>query len=422
MTGFAIAEYLLMVLEVFLMCDVSARGLKPETVERKENIIYFCVSVGINVFFCCWGRSGVSIGEIFVLKSCVLALLLWMVRKVSVWRAFLVFGCFQVLEELLRIWILLLFCIGVENADTKMLSILALNISRVAVCILVLRIYEWQKKHEMEVNWMLVTLLFLIGSSAMFYFQNVLMGSSSKIVIKSSIWATFVFLGILGMVYLIYSDMKQKEEILKMRVDMAEHQYEELAMEYEKNRRLYHDMNNHNLVMWKLAEKGEYERLHEYLGKLQPQEKDRHRQWTQNLILDMILEYKLLAMEKKKILYEIKTDVIGEIALADKELCVLLGNLLDNAIEACEKLEEEKRQIKIEVRKHYSMFMLIVENSCEEHAQVRKGIFRTTKKDDRMHGYGIRNVRKTVKNRGGQFQYGSREENFYVKILIPLVI
>ena len=43
--------------------------------------------------------------------------------------------------------------------------------------------------------------------------------------------------------------MKQKEEILQMRVDMAEHQYEELAMEYEKNRRLYHDMNNHNLVM-----------------------------------------------------------------------------------------------------------------------------------------------------------------------------
>lgn len=46
--------------------------------------------------------------------------------------------------------------------------------------------------------------------------------------------------------------------------------------------------------------KGEYERLHKYIGKLRPLEKDRHRQWTQNLILDMILEYKLLAMEKRK--------------------------------------------------------------------------------------------------------------------------
>ena len=129
-----------------------------------------------------------------------------------------------------------------------MVSILALNISRIMVCILVLRICEWQKSHEIEVNWMLVSLLFLIGSSAVFYFQNVLLGSSSKIVFKSSIWAMVVFLGILCMIYLIYHDMKQKEEILQMRVDMAEHQYEELAMEYEKNRRLYHDMNNHNLV------------------------------------------------------------------------------------------------------------------------------------------------------------------------------
>lgn len=422
MTGFAIAKYLIVVLEVFLICDVSARGLKPEMVERKESLIYLCASVGMNVFFRCLGKAGVSATEIFIFKSGILALLLWAVRRVSIWRAFLVFGCFQILEELSRTWIVLLFCIGAEYADVGMVSILALNISRIMLCILVLRICEWQKSHEIEVNWMLVSLLFLIGSSAVFYFQNVLLGSSSKIVFKSSIWAMVVFLGILCMIYLIYHDMKQKEEILQMRVDMAEHQYEELAMEYEKNRRLYHDMNNHNLVMWKLAEKGEYERLHKYIGKLRPLEKDRHRQWTQNLILDMILEYKLLAMEKKKILYEIKTDMIGEIALADKELCILLGNLLDNAIEACEKLEEEKRMVKIEVRKHHSMFMLIVENSCEAHAQVRKGIFRTTKKDDRMHGYGIHNVRKTVKNHGGQFQYGSRGENFYVKILIPLVI
>ena len=322
MTGFAIAEYLIVVLEVFLICDVSARGLKPEMVERKESLIYLCASVGMNVFFRCLGKAGVSAAEIFIFKSGILALLLWAVRRVSVWRAFLVFGCFQVLEELSRTWIVLLFCIGAEYADVGMVSILALNISRIMVCILVLRICEWQKSHEIEVNWMLVSLLFLIGSSAVFYFQNVLLGSSSKIVFKSSIWAMVVFLGILCMIYLIYHDMKQKEEILQMRVDMAEHQYEELAMEYEKNRRLYHDMNNHNLVMWKLAEKGEYERLHKYIGKLRPLEKDRHRQWTQNLILDMILEYKLLAMEKKKILYEIKTDMIGEMQIKNCAFCL----------------------------------------------------------------------------------------------------
>ena len=107
MTGFAIAEYLIVVLEVFLICDVSARGLKPEMVERKESLIYLCASVGMNVFFRCLGKAGVSAAEIFIFKSGILALLLWAVRRVSVWRAFLVFGCFQVLEELSRTWIVL---------------------------------------------------------------------------------------------------------------------------------------------------------------------------------------------------------------------------------------------------------------------------------------------------------------------------
>lgn len=59
-------------------------------------------------------------------------------------------------------------------------------------------------------------------------------------------------------------------------------------------------MNNHNLVMWKLAEKESMSvsiNISENCGRWK---KDRHRQWTQNLILDMILEYKLLAMEKRK--------------------------------------------------------------------------------------------------------------------------
>lgn len=81
MTGFAIAEYLIVVLEVFLICDVSARGLKAEMVERKESLIYLCASVGMNVFFRCLGKAGVSAAEIFIFKSGILALLLWAVEE-----------------------------------------------------------------------------------------------------------------------------------------------------------------------------------------------------------------------------------------------------------------------------------------------------------------------------------------------------
>ena len=182
-------------------------------------------------------------------------------------------------------------------------------------------------------------------------------------------------------------------------------------------------MKNHLLALKKYDQERDWEGLHQYLNELSDDMLDDSYQiWTGNRMLDMILNQKTKDAKEKETDMQIETEVFATLPFSDREIISLFGNLLDNAIEACEKLEEEKRMVKIEVRKHHSMFMLIVENSCEAHAQVRKGIFRTTKKDDRMHGYGIHNVRKTVKNRGGQFQYGSRGENVYVKILIPLVI
>lgn len=136
----------------------------------------------------------------------------------------------------------------------------------------------------------------------------------------------------------------------------------------------------------------------------------------------MILEYKTLAMEKKQITYRVDSDIIGEISISDKELCSLFANLLDNAIEACEKLEQEERKVHIQIRKHNAMFMLVVENSCEKYALAKSGIFRTGKPDKAFHGYGLHSIRQTVRNQGGQFEYGQHENNFYVKILIALVI
>ena len=207
--------------------------------------------------------------------------------------------------------------------------------------------------------------------------------------------------------------------MLQMKVKAMEEQY----MEMLKSRKIVHDMKNHLLALKKYTQEQDWKGLEEYLNELSRDMLDYNYQiWTGNHMLDMILNQKEKEAEKQKTQMQISTEVFTTLPFSDREIISLFGNLLDNAIEACEKLEEEKRMVKIEVRKHHSMFMLIVETSCEAHAQVRKGIFRTTKKDDRMHGYGIHNVRKTVKNRGGQFQYGSRGENFYVKILIPLVI
>ena len=204
---------------------------------------------------------------------------------------------------------------------------------------------------------------------------------------------------------------------------LLERQFEEIDNTYREMRGWRHDYKNHMQVLKIYVENRQWENARDYIVQMNEDlESIDHVIKTGNIMADAIVNSKVSLAKKKDIKLDVTAKIPKEIPMTDVEFCVVFGNIMDNAIEACEKLEEEKRMVKIEVRKHHSMFMLIVENSCEAHAQVRKGIFRTTKKDDRMHGYGIHNVRKTVKNRGGQFQYGSRGENFYVKILIPLVI
>lgn len=422
MTALEILEYLIAFLEIFQICCITISGLKQEKISQREKTGCAILSgvTGMLLFFA-W-KQGANVYIVMLVRTCILSVVLSFCNRISFGKTLLVFGCFHVLEELMRTWFVILLCIGPEGAKIAPVGRIALDISRVLLFLFAWKLQIWQKDHKAEVNWMLVFLLFLIGTAAMFSFQGVLAGNQDTMIIRSSLCVTLVFCGIFGMIYLIYIDMKKREEILKLQVDMAERQYEELAMEYEKNRLLYHDMNHHNLVIWKLAEQGEYERLHEYLGKLWPQSRTGHRQWTQNPVMDMVLEHKILAMEKKEIKCQICSDIIGEISILDRELCSLFANLLDNAMEACEKLEKEERNISVEIRRHHAMLMLIVENSCRQDAPVKKGIFRTTKKNRVLHGYGLRSVRQTVKNYGGQFESGMHGNNFYVKILIALVI
>lgn len=422
MTEMEILGYLITFLETFQFCCVTIYGLRREDMTLKELIGYAGLSVILDILLFYGRQRELSVYLVLLIRTFILAFCVSLGSHTSFRKTLLVFGSFHVLEELICTWIVILLCIGCKSMEISFISRLAMGISRFVLCIAVLKLQTWQRKYEAEVNWRLVLLLLLIGCAAMFYFQSVLSGRIDTMTVRSSLWASVVFPGIFCMIYLLCNDIKNKEQILKLRIDMAEQQYEELAIEYEKNRILYHDMNHHNLVMWKLAEKGEYERLHEYLEKLRPEEKTEHRQWTQNPIIDMILEYKTLAMEKKQITYRVDSDIVGEISISDKELCSLFANLLDNAIEACEKLEQEERKVHIQIRKHNAMFMLVVENSCEKYALAKSGIFRTGKPDKAFHGYGLHSIRQTVRNQGGQFEYGQHENNFYVKILIALVI
>ena len=113
-----------------------------------------------------------------------------------------------------------------------------------------------------------------------------------------------------------------------------------------------------------------------------------------------------------------KAGIPAKIRLSDVELCAVMGNLLDNALEACAKLPQTERFLRVYIGAIKNQFYLSVQNSAGE---VRKsgGKYLTTKQGD-SHGYGIFRVDRIAEKYGGYVNRQNEEGIFATEIMIPL--
>lgn len=138
---------------------------------------------------------------------------------------------------------------------------------------------------------------------------------------------------------------------------------------------------------------------------------------TGNVMADAVLNSKLSVAEQKSIQLNVKAHIPKGIEMTDVEMCSVLGNLLDNAIEACEKLPCDKRFLRVYIDKFKGQFYLSVQNSSPS-IQRDKGIFRTTKAG--THGFGLFRIDRIAKKYGGYVNRQYEEGVFATELLLPL--
>lgn len=100
-------------------------------------------------------------------------------------------------------------------------------------------------------------------------------------------------------------------------------------------------------------------------------------------------------------------------------MCALLANLLDNAIEACEKIDEEKRRISLKIKRVNDMLFIWSENSMKEIGKERSNFFQTNKENKILHGLGMKSIDNVVKKYDGHKEYGIQKDRFQIYISIP---
>ena len=223
--------------------------------------------------------------------------------------------------------------------------------------------------------------------------------------------------------YLVIDILKRErrireDDMYRVKVRNQTELYKALYTNYEKQRKKAHEYKNQVMCMEGLLKKKQYDELEKYIdnisGKLSG---ERSCIRTNNALVDAIINTKYKEMEEKGILCVLVLTELKDLPMDDDDIVVILSNLLNNAIEACEK--SEKKIVKMKIVKEDNDIVISVKNSYNGVIKKDCGELVSTKEDADGHGFGIRNIRESVGKYGGTCSITYDDMDFSFSILIP---
>ena len=218
--------------------------------------------------------------------------------------------------------------------------------------------------------------------------------------------------------------MKRKKidkQIEKYQRDLIDTHYQEIETMYTKMRGWRHNYRNHIQVMKALAEKGDIETIKDYLNKL---DEDLTTidlvVKTGNTMADAILNSKISLAKSKGIKVKVDAHIPIKLKMSELDLCVILGNLFDNAIEANLPLPENERLIRVYMdMKNTQLYISFTNFTASGKIAKEANLFKTTKGDG--HGFGLVSIDSIIENLDGYISRNSEDGAFTTEILIPQI-
>ena len=217
----------------------------------------------------------------------------------------------------------------------------------------------------------------------------------------------------------LFSKMIDKR-IAAYQRDLIETHYREVDNMYRQMRGWRHDYRNHIQVMKAYAASGDMDAIQSYLDSL---EQDLTTVdtviKTGNRMTDAILNSKISIAHTKHIDVIADANIPVELGLSEVDLCIIIGNLFDNAIEASMTLPEDKRQIRVYMEVKNTQLYISFTNFTAQGKQTKIGKrFASTKGEG--HGLGLLRMDNIVERLGGYLNRNSEDGAFTTEILLPV--
>ena len=227
-----------------------------------------------------------------------------------------------------------------------------------------------------------------------------------------------------------YLNVKKIENEKNLQISEMSLQYDyymKQSNDMENIRKISHDIKNH---LEALRGNVDYQQKQEYIDGIESK-LDIYQSYykTGNTFLDNLLHAKRLEALEKKIEFKVFADFTPFKRVKNEDLCVIVSNIIDNALRECQLMKADNPKIEclvqLKARKIKGFLSIICENSLREsQAEALRGnsVMETSKEDKKNHGFGVKNIRRVVREYGGEVSFNVVDDMFSVSILIPIEV
>lgn len=196
--------------------------------------------------------------------------------------------------------------------------------------------------------------------------------------------------------YRVNQQREMEAEIANLKQEQAEileRNYQTLRCTYESNAKLYHDLHNHIETIYQCLTQGDMQEAVRYCEDLRnPVREISQTVWTGDKALDYLISSKMALAEQEQIKTKVNIEYPHNTNIRSVDLTTILGNLLDNALEAAEAAPDELRFLNLTIRRINAMLIIKVENGYGNEPTENGGELETSKDDKAAHGWGLKSV------------------------------
>lgn len=219
---------------------------------------------------------------------------------------------------------------------------------------------------------------------------------------------------------LLYISKKHKNQqriaVMEQQLEMQKHNIRNLEAEYEDTAKMQHDMKHHITCALNLAEKSHDEEVVKYLSSVLQDGIGHITSYVhlQHQSLEAVMNSKIGSAANKGI--PIKCMILTELeSLQEIDVCILLSNLLDNAIEACER-NQNASVITLKMWAEAGYYCIDIGNTVEENVLSSNPNLETLKSNHKLHGFGLKSVRDIVAKYDGVLNFRQIRNTFHVYV------